>query len=382
MMSGYKILSTLIPSPGAAADWQALNNVIPSLATLDETPQDARHHAEGDVGIHTRMVCQELSRLEDYLNADTEGRFVLFYAALLHDIAKPSCTRHEPDGHISSAGHSRRGAVDTRILLWRLGVPFALRERICRIIAAHQMPFFTIQGDRSGHSPEYLIRKLSCEMSLRELATVAEADGRGRICANNQETLDNIALFRELAQEENCLDSPRSFADAHTRISYFRNGGTIAPDYPFYQETGSKVFMLSGLPASGKDTWVAVNARTLPVVSFDDAREELGLAHGDNAGAVAHRALEKAKDLLRKKSPFVWNATHLSGQMRKKTLDLLYAYNADVTIIYLESPESIIKSRNSKRDTTLSNARIDTMLLRWEVPTLIEAHHVEYLTEA
>ena len=377
-MSSPPILTSLVPPPDSAADWQGLKEIIPSLSVLDETPQDARHHAEGDVGIHTRMVCEELTQLDDYKAADAQTRFVLFYAALLHDIAKPSCTRFEPDGGISSAGHSRRGAVDARILLWRMGVAFDVRERICRIIAAHQMPFFTIQGDRSGHSPEYLVRKLSWEMSLRELATVAEADARGRVCANGQETLDNIALFRELALEESCLDAPRSFADAHTRISYFRGGGTIAPDYPFYQEEGSKVIMLAGLPASGKDTWVAANARDLPVVSFDDARMDLGLEYGENAGAVAHRALEKAKDLLRKKAPFVWNATHLSGQMRKKTLDLLYAYNADVTLVYLESPENVVKSRNAKRDTTLSNARIDTMLLRWEVPSPIEAHNVEY----
>ena len=35
---------------------------------------------------------------------------------------------------------------------------------------------------------------------------------------------------------------------------------------------------------------------------------------------------DRAKSLLREKQPFVWNSTHLSAQMRKKTLDLLYAY--------------------------------------------------------
>jgi predicted kinase len=48
-----------------------------------------------------------------------------------------------------------------------------------------------------------------------------------------------------------------------------------------------------------------------------------------NEGAVAHRAVDKAKELPRKKAPFVWNATHLSEQTRTKTLDLLFAYHAD-----------------------------------------------------
>ena len=378
-MNAFVALSELVPKPGETADWKAFVEIIPSLSTLDQTPQDARWHAEGDVGTHTRRVCAEVARLDDYGRADEDTRFVLFYAALLHDIAKPSCTRHEPDGSITSAGHSRRGSIDSRILLWRLAIPFTLRERICRIIAAHQKPFFTIQGDYSGRSPEYLIRKLSYEANLRELICVAEADGRGRICDNWQETLDNVALFRELAIEEGCLDSPRAFADDHTRISYFRSNGAISPDYPFFQEKGSSVIMMAGTPASGKDTWIAANAQGLPVVSFDDMREELGLSYGDNAGTVTQKTLDKARELLRRQTPFVWNATHLSAQMRKKTLDLLYAYHADVTIVYLESPENVIKTRNAKRDTTLTNARIDTMLQRWEVPLPTEAHRVDYL---
>ncbi|KAG1433511.1 hypothetical protein G6F57_022096 [Rhizopus arrhizus] len=43
---------------------------------------------------------------------------------------------------------------------------------------------------------------------------------------------------------------------------------------------------------------------------------------------VAHLAIARARELLRRKAPFVWNATHLSELMRKKTLDLLYSYHA------------------------------------------------------
>jgi predicted kinase len=200
---------------------------------------------------------------------------------------------------------------------------------------------------------------------------------RGRLCADQAQVLDLIELFRELARQEGCYGQARAFADDHTRVSYFR-GANVHPDYPLFQEPGSKVTVMCGLPASGKDTWVRQHRQGLPVVSFDDARQELGLRHGKNEGQVAHRALDKAKALLREQAPFVWNATHLSLPMRKKTLDLLYAYHADVEILYLERPRIELLARNRRRDTSLSNKVLESMLLKWELPVPTEAHCVHY----
>jgi predicted kinase len=185
-------------------------------------------------------------------------------------------------------------------------------------------------------------------------------------------------MFRELARQEGCYGQPRAFVDAHTRVSYFR-GADVHPDYPLFQEPGSKVTVMCGLPASGKDTWVNLHRPRWPVVSFDDARTELGLKHGKNEGQVAHRAVDKAKELLRNKTAFVWNATHLSQQMRDKTLDLLYAYGAEVELVYLERPRNELLRRNGRRDTSLSNKALEAMLLKWEVPRPSEAHRVRYL---
>ena len=115
------------------------------------------------------------------------------------------------------------------------------------------------------------------------------------------------------------------------------------------------------------------------MVSFDDARTELGLRHGENEGAAAHRAVDKAKSLLRAKAAFVWNATHLSRQMRGKTLDLCLAYGAQVELVHLEASRSTLLARNSKRDTTLGNAALLGMVHRWEVPLPTEAHGLQLL---
>ena len=374
----YETIRALCPAGADAGyDWEACCQAFPRLHALESTPQSPRHHAEGNVGIHTRMVLDALLESSHFQSAQGARRETLFLAALLHDLCKPETTVIDPvSGEIGQPGHSRRGAVDVRALLWQAGVPFELREAVCRIVAAHQVPFFAFDS-RRGESPEFIARRLSWGVALCDLVCVAHADMRGRICVDQQARLDDIALFEQLAREDGCWEGPRAAASAHTRLMYAR-GAPLHLDTPLFQPAGSKVTVLSGLPASGKDSWVAYHAKGLEVVSFDDAKAELGLRHGENDGLAAHRAVDKAKALLRRHEPFVWNATHLSEQMRTKTLDLLYAYDATVRLVYLEVPCAMLFQRNERRDTTLRRKDLERMLHRWEVPLPWEAHEVAY----
>lgn len=375
----WKDMQGLVPVCNATVDFQACLAAFPALELAKQAPQSPIYHGEGNTWIHTMLVVEALLANPAYQALTRNEREIVFFAALLHDIAKYSTTVIDPiTGAISQPGHSRKGAIDARINLWEAGAPFASREAICRLIQAHQVPFFAILGTRMGKSPEFIVRELSWQLDIPLLAMLAEADMRGRICADQQKVLDNIELFRELAREEGCYGNPCNFVDAHTRVSYFR-GADVHPDYPLFQEPGSHVTVMCGLPASGKDTWVAEHRKGLPVVSFDDARAELGLRHGENDGRAAHFAIDKAKELLRKKQAFVWNATHLSQQMRDRTLDLLYAYHAEVELVYLEQPRRELFRRNSRRDTTLTNKALEAMLRKWEIPVPTEAHIVTYM---
>ncbi len=380
-MTNWKDILALVPGSGQAPDFEACLAAFPRLELAKTTLQDPTYHQEGDVWTHTKLVVHALVMSEDYRRASAEEQACVFLAALLHDIAKFSTTViDEVTGRISQPGHSKKGAIDARIALWEAGAPFAVRETICRLISVHQTPFFALESSRRGVTPEFTVRELSWQMDLHLLAMLAEADMRGRICPDQHKVLDAIELFRELAREDGCYGQPRAFADAHTAVSYFR-GADVHPDYPLFQEPGSKVIVMAGLPATGKNTWVQRHCVSLPVVSFDDAREELGLRHGKNHGAVAHLAIDRAKELLRKKSPFVWNATNTSDLMRRKTLDLCFAYGAEVELVYLESPRDEVLRRNHRRDTSLSNKALLGMLTRWEPPLPTEAHRVRYLVD-
>lgn len=371
-MSMYKLLLDKVPSSMSEFDETFFLSEFPVLEKAKDTPQDPVYHGEGDVWTHTKMVLKELMDNPSYALKSVSDKFILFYAALLHDVSKYRTTKiDEVTGKISQPGHSKKGAIEARLLLWKKGVPFEIREVICNMIASHQIPFFVVESD------DYLrkIHKLSWELPLDLLCDLAEADIKGRICPDVENVLVSIEMLREIAKEEGCYTSEKSFASKTSRLEYARHGKGV-PDFEMFKPEGSEVVVMCGMPASGKNTWVEKNHPNLSVVSFDDAIAELGLKHGKNVGLAIHAAIDKAKDLLRQKKSFVWNATHLSQQMRDKTLDLLYSYNASVTIVYLESEYKEILNRNSKRDSTLSNKHLEEMLTKWEPPLQYEAENL------
>lgn len=375
----YNDLLQLVASSERTGDFKSWLGAIPLLAELAEIPQDPYYHQEGNVWVHTQMVLNALLEQNEYQQATVEQRFVLFMTALLHDIAKPETTViDELTGKIGQPGHSRKGAIKSRILLWRMAVPFELREQICRIISVHQIPFYALKEPKANYSPEFLVHKLSWELPVWMLCCMAKADIQGRICEAKQTVLDEVELFKEFALEQQCLYQAKPYADAYTRIQYLR-GSNVALDYSLYPEQGSDVILLSGLPASGKNHWVAKHYPNLATASYDDARQSLKLRYGQNEGLVAHFVLDNVKEWLRAKQPFIWNATHLSREMRTKAIDLLYAYRAKVRIVYLEQPEKELYARNKQRDTTLTNKKIQSMLYKWELPLPTEAQEVDYI---
>lgn len=380
-MTTYQELFQMVPTQ-RGMPYENFYKIFPDLEKLQHTPQDKYYHAEGDVWTHTKMVCDELLKLPAYQEATEISRFIMFYAALLHDISKPACTKEEDNGHISAKGHSKMGAIDARVLLWKADVPIEVRERICGIIQNHQVPFFAFAKPKAGfpaRDPKFLAHRLSHICNLDELITVAKADMLGRYCVEQNQCMQDIELFEMLCIEEDCYQKPKLFPDNITKLKYFQSEGQISPDYPFFQETGSNVYVLSGLPATGKNHWVSQNLSHLPIVSFDDAKAELGLTERDNPGHAVHLVQDKMKEHLRAKQDFVFNATNLISALRMKSLGLFHNYNAYTRIMCIEAPYKEVLQRNNARESSIPNSKIEQMLLKWEIPQNTEAHEITYV---
>jgi predicted kinase len=364
---------SLVPEPESGSiDWPQIEAAFDWFRRLSGCPQDAIFHAEGDVAVHTRLVVEALLADPAWQRLGSAERESLFWAALLHDAAKPACTRIEPDGRVVAPGHSRRGQIMARLILSRIGAPFRQREEICHLITHHQLPFFLIGRERPQRRAHLISHQTRCDL----LAILATADARGRICPDSARLFDNIALFGELCRDEGCLFQPKAFTSAHSRFLYFRLEHR-SPDYAAFDDWHSEAVLLSGLPGSGKDTWLAGNAGGRAVISLDDLREALDVDPAGRQGPVIAAAREQARTLLRAHRPFIWNATNVSRQLRGQLVDLFAAYRTKVRIVYLEACEDEAARRNHSRENPVPAQAIARMLERWEPPDLTECHTLD-----
>lgn len=370
-----------VPNSGSVEEYcsEIMDYLIPNLRVeMQETPQDPIHHAEGDVWTHTMMVMHSLVISPDYLALSILDKGVVFYAALLHDIAKPFTTRHL-NGRISAPGHSQKGAVMARKALWWKHVPWQIRERICALIEVHQVPFFVFNNHQQTPT-DYLVRKLSLDRNLHLLSILANADMTGRISNDQLQILQDIELFAEYTKDLGCFENPFPFPDCITKMAYLDSEGKRAPTIPVYHpHPDFQVTLLSGLPASGKTTWRST-LNDLPVVSYDDIRKSLGFKHGKNTGKIAHKAKDEMRQLLREKQSFVIDATHLSRQMRQKNIQLIKSYGGLVNILCFESYPELILSRNNSRDNSLKNNTLTHMLDHWEFPRNCDFHSLNVIS--
>jgi len=107
---------------------------------------------------------------------------------------------------------------------------------------------------------------------------------------------------------------------------------------------------------AGKDHWIATQAPDWPVISRDALRREMKIAPTGKQGAVIARARELAREHLRRKQPFIWNATNISRQMRERSLSLCAAYNARVRIVHVEASADRLFIPNQARSITSRQA--------------------------
>lgn len=354
--------------------WERLDADFEWVRAMRGCPQDARHHAEGDVWVHTRLTLESLAGLSAWRLLPPDDREDVFAAALLHDVAKPARTRVEADGSVTTPGHSTRGAMMARRILWELAWPLRRRESVVALVRHHHAPFFLLGRD----DPERAAATVSQSARCDRLALVTEADTLGRRCDDRQRLLDEVALFREYCAEQGCLDRPWAFPSDHARFRYLAEGSRD-PRYAPWEDFRCEAVLMAGLPGAGKDHWVRENLPGWPVVSLDRLREELDVDPAGAQGDLVARAKEQARGHLRAGRSFVWNATNLTRQRRAQLVRLFAGYGARVRIVYVEAPEARLRRQNRDREARVPDAVMDAFLDRWEVPDATEAHRVDWV---
>lgn len=386
MENSAALFAALPHAPDFAYDWWALEDFACLKTLFDGMARTHQHlawHGEDDVWTHTRMVCQALAGLPGFRALPRESARALALAALLHDIGKISCTRLE-DGVLTSPRHGPVGAQEARTLLWTefnlCGTPEAqqFREAVCMLIRYHTLPLHLFEKKNAADSA----RKTAAGglaaplFSLEALCLLGEADVLGRISSDTREKLDAVALSREAAEEGGCLAGPYPFRSARTARALFA-GGSVWPDQELFDDSWGEVILMCGLPGTGKDTWIQKNHPDLPTVCLDDLRRRAGIGPEDEQGRIVQQAKEQAREYLRQKQPFVWNATCLTPQ-RGQLVSLFEQYGARVRIVYLETPWEENLRRNTARPNSVPESVLGRMLTKLEPPLPPEAQTVEW----
>lgn len=361
-------------------DFKALTEAFPVIQSLKNVEQDPDYHGEGDVFIHTENVCRALTEFPEWVDLSDEEKGILYLAAFFHDLGKERCTRVE-DGKIVSPKHAVMGAKRFRADCYRryetvYDISFQEREEIAWLIRYHGLPLFFME--KEGIDMQLYRARECVRFSL--LYLLAKADIMGRECRDKASLLSTVEYFKEYSVEAGCYDACPAFANEYTRLRFYRGGG-VWPGDCLYDDTRFPVYLMAGFPLAGKDTYIMKNFPDLPVVSLDDIREEWGVSPASGSGAVAAEARERAKVFLRKEQPFVWDATNLSVEIRRKLFRLFEDYGARVILLYIEAPYEELLRRNKIRPRSVPEQVINQMIGRFDMIEPSECYRVVYVTD-
>ncbi|MCI8315216.1 MAG: AAA family ATPase [Lachnospiraceae bacterium] len=354
-----------------------LSCCYPELCALKNIPQNPEYHKEGDVYHHTELVCEKLLALFEWKELTQEEQELLFLAAAFHDIGKIYCTKQE-NGIWISPKHTIVGERVFRQMAYKKAEQYSFtfhqRETIAKLIRYHGLPIWFWTKDRT----EFDLLKAAESIPLRLLYLLSKADVTGRITKDPAPFVEQVELFADYAQELGVWKKSFAFANPYTKYQYFHRE-KLWHKAELCDDTKFDVLLMCGLPLSGKDSWIAQHGAGLPVVSLDEIREQLRLPPTKNSGKVAQIATEQARIFLRKKEPFIWNATNIIEETRQRLVNLFAGYGARVRILYLEVPYQELIARNQKRARYIPEPVLENMIQKLELPASWEAHTVNII---
>lgn len=357
-------------------DWVSIQKNYDWFREMEDIPQDKIWHSEGNVQIHTKMVCEALINLPEFKELDEQDKHIMVTSALMHDIEKRSTTAFEErDGRmcVVAPKHAKKGEYTARQILYKdIVTPFHIREEICKLVKYHGEPLW------KNADLERTVVEISFYTSNYKLAMLSKADVLGRICPDTLILLDKIEFFKLAAETFGCLHGKRMFESDLSRYHYFTKETFI--DYVPYDETKFNVILVSGIAGSGKDYYINKNI-TLPMISLDAIRREKGIKPTDSKGngQVIQEAMELCKVKMRKKESFVFNATNITKDLRNKWISLFEEYGAKVDIHYIETPYKDLLKQNVDREFPIPTEVVHNMIKKLEIPEFNECNDIKFI---
>jgi len=152
-------------------------SLYPELEALLHCPQSPHWHPEGDVWVHTLLVCDQAANIANRNQLDSIQTEQLVFAALCHDLAKPETTHiDDVTGNISSPGHCEAGVPVAKVFLNSIAAPTRIITYIAPLIAEH---LAHLHGEPSPRAVRRLAHRLE-PANIESWEMLVEADASGR----------------------------------------------------------------------------------------------------------------------------------------------------------------------------------------------------------
>lgn len=166
---------------------------LPEFDAMMETPQHNPNHIYS-VGIHTIKVMENVPK-----------DVALRYAALLHDVAKPSCKTTDENGIDHFYKHPVVGSEMAQDILKRLKFDNETIDRVTRLVLYHD---YGIGGDLGERSVRRFLARLGTE-NFEDFITIREADRLAQSDYNQDKKAENFKKLKVICEtvieEKHCL---------------------------------------------------------------------------------------------------------------------------------------------------------------------------------
>lgn len=162
------------------------------LGALEKTEQSPVHHPEGNVWMHTLLVVDEAARLK----SRSRNQAALMWAALLHDIGKPSVTKVRK-GKITAYDHDKAGAALSKEFLRVFEADEAFINEVSQLIRYHMQILFVVKD-----LPFKDIKGMKQHTDIKEVALLGLCDRLGRGGNDRAREEQTVALFLQKCGEK------------------------------------------------------------------------------------------------------------------------------------------------------------------------------------
>lgn len=377
---------------------ERLREELPELAAAAETPYRS---GKRTILRHTQ---ESLDCLLDSPPAPLEARVGItapwwwpmpatYAATLFHDLGRVRVPAADCDG--PEDGHPRSSAEMARDIMFKLGIPFEVREHAVALILHHA----TAERYQVAGAADEKVLALSCMLDLGALCAMREANYARLRGKHVKERREIVAAFRRRCAALGVFQGPppspvgaaalidlgvedeaESF-DLQNALRYFRIVHEMKdPDWfkarihQFRAAGRRQLNILVGVAGCGKSTWAAKHLGDTDIIATDQLREELT---GDPADQrmneiVFERCMERITKTLEKGGTATFDATNYNARTRALPLKRARWHNARVVAYYFDVPRTTALARNKKRERQVPDETINRHYRALTVPALFE----------